>query len=107
MFMKNAHQYTDVQIEFVKRGVDQGDLVSGALEYWFFNWENIQGLSDGYDVSSWYFYPNLSSKDIEKLVDADIPVLSNEYGDWVWRFDYGCSIYQCFYPSMLEALFGT
>lgn len=62
-------------------------------------WEN------SVDIYEWLVFPRLWDSDYEKLIQAWIPVLKTDYGNWVATTSYGSHYDLQIYPELIRALF--
>lgn len=79
-------------IEYHITGLTEEEEESGE-------WEN------SIDIYEWLVFPELIESDYEKLIQAWIPVLKTDYGNWVATTSYGCHYDMFIHPELIKALF--
>lgn len=103
----------------VSNHFDQTILVNKLLDDWIITHSlieyHITGLTEeeeesgewenSIDIYEWLVFPELIEPDYEKLIQAWIPVLKTDYGNWVATTSYGCYYEMFIYPELIKALF--
>ena len=101
----------EVQRSYVHVHIDQTHLVCELLQKGFLNFGEIEWWHEGEEgeypeIYQWKMFPRFTSDDYEKLVEAEIPVLSNESETWVGLTDCGSPYDLYVYPRLIRAIFG-
>lgn len=103
----------------VDNNFDQTELVSNLLSEWFIDFwlieyhivnlteeeEETEDWESTIDIYGWWVFPELIDSDYQKLIEAWIPVLRTDYGNWVAVTSYGSHYDMDFYPQLIKVLF--
>ena len=86
-------------------------LVEELLKKEVFNYDDINNLfdpdneDDQSEIFAWYSIPYLSDNDKARLDNAKHAYISNEFGNWIARYDWGSARDLYFLPSLADTLF--
>ena len=78
------------QREFVSAHVDQTLFVNELLSIGYLDYSEIEGFErDEYpEIFQWKLFVNFEESEINRLTEANIPVLRNHFGSWVGITSY-------------------
>lgn len=97
------------QTLLVNKLLDEWIITHSLIEYNIVNlteeeeesweWEN------SIDMYGWLVFPDLIDSDYERLIQAGIPVLKTDYGNWVATTSYGSHYDLQIHPELIKTLF--
>ncbi len=112
MTLSDAYSIVDdnfSQTKLVNKLIEDWILSSSLIEYWITDLDEEEEESgkweNSFDIYEWLVFPKLWDSDYEKLIQAWIPVLKTDYGNWVGTTSYGSHYDIQIYPKLIKALF--
>lgn len=112
MTLADAYSIVDdnfSQTKLVNKLIEDWIFSSSLIEYWITDLDEEEEESgkweNSFDIYEWLVFPKLWDSDYEKLIQAWIPVLKTDYGNWVGTTSYGSHYDIQIYPKLIKALF--
>lgn len=112
MTLDDAYSIVDdnfSQTKLVNNLIDDWLISPSLIEYYIADLDDEEEESGEwertFDIYEWLVFPRLWDSDYEKLIQAWIPVLKTEYGNWVGTTSYGSHYDIQIYPNLIKALF--
>lgn len=112
MTLADAYSIVDdnfSQTKLVNKLIEDWLFSPSLIEYWITDLDEEEEESgkweSSFDIYEWLVLPKLWDTDYEKLIQAWIPVLRTDYGNWVGTTSYGSHYDIQIYPKLIKALF--
>ncbi len=112
MTLDDAYSIVDdnfSQTKLVNNLIDDWLISPSLIEYYIADLDDEEEESgeweNSVDIYEWLVFPRLWDSDYEKLIQAWIPVLRTDYGNWVGTNSYGSHYDIQIYPKLIKALF--
>lgn len=112
MTLADAYSIVDdnfSQTKLVNKLIEDWLFSPSLIEYWITDPDEEEEESgkweSSFDIYEWLVLPKLWDTDYEKLIQAWIPVLRTDYGNWVGTTSYGSHYDIQIYPKLIKALF--
>ena len=101
----------EVQREFVSSHVDQTMFVNELLRDGYLDYSEIEGVEPNEEgeypkIFQWKLFVNFNESEINRLIEAQIPVLKNCFSSWVGITSFGSPYDLYVYPELINILFG-
>lgn len=99
--------YPAHQRRHVSSWINQTYLVEQLLRNQSIPWDDLrwENPDESAHIYQWLAFNHFSICDYDRLVEAGIPVLQTELGEWVGITSFGSPYELYVYPELIEALF--
>ena len=99
------------QLELVSQHIDQTRLVNELLHDGFLDYSEIQWWQEDEDenrpeIYQWKAFNRFESRDYDRLIASEIPVLDSNFGTWVGITSWWTPYEHYVYPELIRAIFG-
>ncbi|GAB0174562.1 MAG: hypothetical protein HHAS10_04410 [Candidatus Altimarinota bacterium] len=106
----SSPQYLSNYYKYVRSHINQTMLVEELLKKSIISYDDIEGIYDEEteeyrEVYQWLIFNNFDSRDYEKLIANNIPVIQSDYETWVGITSFGSHYNLYVYPELINALF--